>query len=287
MYLYSMFFLYANRGPWWVRMPERAIMTPLKRAYGVVLWMVESLAWLPSAVGAASAIAAAFFLAQVGDPPDMDVGRLVWGLIFTALSVGVSVLNEVWRQQRRKQETAEAAETRVLLTDALEPLLTDIGRMPRSTKRVRETALVKIVGNACGAVPVALPDGKALRVIIYNIEPAANGRRRLTVMNSSGRKDKPGKLTDEPGTRGEAIFEALRIGDPVFVADMDKSPDHSIEGKRYRTFISAPIIANGECYGMLSVDSPHVGSLDENDVVVVEFIATLLAIAFAEAARPS
>ncbi|WP_158252580.1 GAF domain-containing protein [Cryobacterium sp. Y57] len=248
---------------------------------------MEYVAWIPSALGGIAAVGAAVCWAFVGTGDAYNGTLFWWGMGLSAWTVLTNIMLEVWRHQSRKSERGEASRTRSLLTDALVPIIVDMARMPSKTRRVREIALVRIVSNACASINVALPEGENLRVIVYRIEEKQPDVMQLVSMNHIGRSDKPGKLIDVPSHRGAAIFQMIRLGKSLFVGDIAVSDEPGVErkGKRYGTFISSPIIADGKAYGMLSVDSPSVGSLDENDIVIVDVFAGLLAIAFAEAEK--
>lgn len=54
--------------------------------------------------------------------------------------------------------------------------------------------------------------------------------------------------------------------------------DGSMSG--YQTYISVPIWTERGVYGMVTVDAPNAGTLDEGDVALVEMVAELMSIPF-------
>ena len=82
--------------------------------------------------------------------------------------------------------------------------------------------------------------------------------------------------------RGDAALTWLRSGAPKFVPDTDREADPAWKGsgRGYRTYISVPILIKDEALGMLTVDAPVPGDLDETDVPLVEVLAGILAVGF-------
>ncbi|RFA15861.1 hypothetical protein B7R22_05490 [Subtercola boreus] len=255
--------------------------------YLVLVWSVDHLSWVPSLLGGVSAVFAAYFWSIVGDPPQIDEGAQHLGVLFTGLTLAFAGFVEVWRRQARNAERTEASQIRLLLGDAASPIVDELAKMASMNKLQRGQSLVKVVSNVCAAIPLVLPDAKQPRVIVYAIENDPAGYRRLTALNFFGRPDRPAALTDVPRSRGASIFKVIADGETVFEPDIRRSTRPGVQsaGKKYLTFISSPIITGTTAFGMVSIDCPIVGSLDQNDKPVVEFFANLLATAFALSRR--
>lgn len=262
-------------------------MTPLQRIHAAVDYVVQNLSWLPAGVNAAATVGAAISFALVGDVDDLNVGFLVLGTACTLLSIGLTIAIERWRRANKQGEREEAAQLQIVVTDAIMPLLADVAKMPKRPTSTNQKMLPRVIGNVSPSLKLFLPEAKRLRVVVYTVETKSDGRRRLVVTNAVGRKDSPRFFAEGDGGRGDAAFRMLSRGESIFVADVNKSalPGKERSGSGYRTFISASIVADELAYGMLSVDAPFPGDLDENDVPMVEVVAAILAIAFAEASK--
>lgn len=155
--------------------------------------------------------------------------------------------------------------------------------MPSKPSRVRATALEIVIGNAAAALQLMLPRANRLRIVVYRLEVKPDGKRQL-IPSAVGRNDNARRHVENDGGKGQRMFEFMARNEAMFVGDT-----HTTGGptdRSYRTFISTPIVAEDDAFGILCVDSPTPGSLDQADMPMVDVVAEILAIAFAEANRP-
>jgi len=214
--------------------------------------------------------------------------RLAGGISLAA-GVVLFVLNEIWNRQTAGGIRAERANFTLLLADALLPMIGRLSRMPAKDTDGRMAALETVLADVAMAAPALLPHADRMRVVVYRLEPAVGRRKRRLVPETYGRNDNAKKLSEGDGGRGDAVFAVLTSGKTQFVADVTKAnlPGGSRSGKGYRTFISAAVVADGSAYGVLNVDAPQPGDLDEGDKEAVEVLAGMLGLAFAIAEKAS
>jgi hypothetical protein len=263
---------------------------PSKRLHLALEWAMSRLSWVPP-VAHVIALAISSILFALSQKPDgtYDQTMVVWGVGLVALAIALNIFIEVWRRQAKAAEAEEGGQYTMTLEHAILPISDDLGRIPTAgSADARERVFQRLVGNVpLALIKVALSSARDIRVVIYSVKSQQGMKRHLVVERSSGRKDKPRVIKDKDGGRGERIFKWLDSApDPKFVADLNQTPpsDGNVPAA-YLTFISAPIRANDKLYGMLAIDAPNVGDLDESDKPAVAVIASLLGAAYA-AARP-
>ena len=251
--------------------PKRLLHNALEAAF-------ERMAWLPPVLSGTSAAAAAVLLALVGDlSKGEQVFRLVLGILFTVVSVSLTISIDWWRRRMDEAQTYETSQLSIAISDAIQPMADWVAAMPTQPLVKRKNTLTKVMGRACTGAILLFQEVTNIRVVIYRLN---EDRDTLVVDQHHGRAKKPGSFKKGDLGRGDAAFEMLTSGEPLF--EPDAPP-----GRSYRTFIAAPIAADGRGYGMLTIDAPNVGDLSESDMSLVVVLATLLAIAFAEAERGS
>jgi hypothetical protein len=212
-------------------------------------------------------------------------GWNVAGAICLGAGLVLFIIAESWRRETVKGARSERGNFTVLLADALLPLIRRLGTMPKRDSAGRSNVLEKVLGSVAMAAPALLPHAGRLRVVVYRLEPARGSRPRRLVPDTFGRKDHAKTLSEGDGGRGDAVFAVLTSGEADFVADVTKADlqGRARSGKKYQTFISAAITADDQAFGVLNVDAPRPGDLDEGDIVAVELLAELAGTAFAMA----
>lgn len=261
-------------------------MSLQKRVFAIVAWCARYLHWLPPFVQAAATVGSSVaFLFVFAVSGELDSVALTWGISLAFVSVASTLLIDLWRRQAKKWLVGERVQLQTTLNDAITPLLRDLGKMSAQDSGARARTLEGIIGRVSAALPLSLPEATRLRVVVYNVEPASGRRkRRLIPHRATGRSDAPRRLEDGDNAKGSRVFAWLDSGgSPTFVADVGDSEDHS--GRAYRTYVSTGMVLNNKLYGMVSVDSPNPGDLDESDKTIVEVYASLLAVAYAFAER--
>ena len=82
------------------------------------------------------------------------------------------------------------------------------------------------------------------------------------------------------GTTG-IIGRVMRTRSSAFVRDITLDPDYEVASDAVRSEITVPLIAGGDLLGVLNVEHPEVGGLDESDRSTLVLIAERLAAAIA------
>ena len=81
----------------------------------------------------------------------------------------------------------------------------------------------------------------------------------------------------------DAIQMVLNNGPRRFCPNIDETPPPGLDpaqfSEDYKTFISVPVVAGDTAYGMLTVDAPNPGDLEERDADLLGVMAGLAAIA--------
>ncbi|HEY3013469.1 MAG TPA: GAF domain-containing protein [Nocardioides sp.] len=197
------------------------------------------------------------------------------GILLTAL---LGLLRRWARALDARVDLDAAAQLRVALQDALQPLAENIAMLPALPKRRRHEQLKLVCTEAASALTMILRGVDRVRAVIYELNedgtempPVAHhgrGDNARTFVRGTPRGDNAIDLVLRART---VFYEDLANGErPVFV-------EGAVE---YKTFISVAIHAHGEGYGMLTVDAPRAGALTHLDQHVVKVIAAELAIAF-------
>lgn len=128
------------------------------------------------------------------------------------------------------------------------------------------------------------PGVRGLRSVIYEVSAST---QTIAVFKWQGRHDPPTDFVRGVG-RGDAVFASIETAteELVFVSDTWNIPSkQATYGENYRTFIAAPVRSKEDAYGMITLDSTQPGDLDSRDGDLLETVASVLALFFAEAAR--
>lgn len=267
---------------------HKVARTPHRRIYDAIKWATIHLSWAPPLIQALATVGAAI-LFIFGQTPEGDVSwpQVIWGGVLSLLSIATTVLIDTWRRHSQAGETAERIQLQVTLNDAVTPLSRELAKMSGQDAGGRARTLERIIGNVGSAIPAVLRVER-LRVVVYQVQEAHGRRKRCLIPHKSvGRKDAPDKFVDGDGARGDEVFAWLGHGKPLFEPDITLSelPGVDKSGDGYKTFISVPLLANEKAYGMLTVDAPTPGDLDESDTAIIEVFASLLATAYAFSER--
>lgn len=248
--------------------------------------VITKLGWLPSALTVVSTAAAAILFATVGDLRDGGQ-QLRFGIAIACLVVSVLLTLGIdwWRRSVEKAGTQEVAQYSIILSNAIQPMAEKIGLMPTQDAKARKKTATKVMGLAVFSLKLLLHNVEDIRAVVYIVN---DHQDTMEVELNAGRRETPSPFKLGDGGRGDAAFKMITSGgEALFVFDVDSGPTAGWKGSGsgYSTFISAPIRAGGRAYGMLAVDAPNPGDLSENDKPIVVVLATLLAIALAEADR--
>jgi transcriptional regulator with GAF, ATPase, and Fis domain len=206
----------------------------------------------------------------------------VLGIIFVSLGITITVFGELARRRSKVEYSQDDATSRIALEQGFVPSLEDLARMVGKPSTNRQRDYQRVLDTTSQVLQISFPKAD-VRVVIYRATDTAPGARKLMMENRHGRKGKPNPFSEGDGARGDAAFKWLTECTSMFVDDLSERrlPGWRGSGKGYKTFISAAIHADGRPIGMLTVDAPTPGDLDETDATLIESFAALLAVAFA------
>jgi hypothetical protein len=235
--------------------------------------------------GAVVAAVATFLLsAQAGQSSG---GARTWWLSLGAASTAATiVLGAVQhrltdRRRRTAEQVALEAEEELSLTlnGALAPITNYLGEMADA---VDESARDHVAGQLSQAVVEAVvklsTDGS--RSAFYRLDDNWRGLSREVW---SGRPSQPRPFFTAGTPDGDAVLDLVRSGDFVIVDDVESSPMVTPSpGAGYRTVAAVAVTAGSWPLGMLTVDAPVPGSLDQSDVELLRVLANLLGAGLAQ-----
>jgi GAF domain-containing protein len=99
----------------------------------------------------------------------------------------------------------------------------------------------------------------------------------------TGRADRPTRVLRRGRDVGDVAHGLVERRDSLLVGDA--GPWSGTTGE-YGAFLGVAVFADGRAFGLLTVDSPHVGGLDETDLMVTRALAHLLGAGLAVARTP-
>lgn len=194
------------------------------------------------------------------------------------------------RQARRRQWAAEDSErlariaTRIQIADVLRPLAETLAKMPSLSRAERLQQCESMKRGVVDAVAELLgPSRSRAGWFEYRdtrpprLDPVPDLRR--------GRADPQRTEFVGGSVEGDAALQLLVDDVNRFCPDVDLDPPPGWVPERhhgYRTFIAAPVVAEGRRFGMLTLDALEPGDLTENDVYAMSLLAKLLAAALAQ-----
>jgi GAF domain-containing protein len=213
------------------------------------------------------------------------VTRLLWSLLAVAGTSSTAVLAAVKEKQTRAATaTAVAAKTALAITlnRAGQPLvrsLTDVASA-RSFEE-RQTAvwalLARTVGIAAAQCGHDTQEKCATRSVFYQFVDD-NHLKRVVFEGRQG--DPRPCFCGDRSDNDRAALDLAKGEAAAHVPDVDQAPPpFDPRGRRYKTFIGAPVRAGGRSYGILFVDSDKAQTLTEVDTGYVILLAGVLATA--------
>lgn len=234
-------------------------------------------------------------------------GWLIVGLIVSVLSLGgLAALAKVQAQLRKRHAESQQAmeehkaqlvlEAKAKMAELLTPTVNGAHSVATSTA---ETAATRMKDRALVALSKILAlDGA--RFCLYLPEttkwgkPTSNNPEDEMVDTLEWDDDPPAGRTKPPRRqvfkRGESpvadanfvVLDKKRsrlISDWRKEAEGDKAHELDCEGASYSGFLVVPIVAGSISKGILTVDVPQAGLLDENHVAIAELAGRLLGVA--------
>lgn len=230
---------------------------------------------------------AAFFFAALNTYESWLYYYVVIGAIAFAASTVTTVSVDSARRKAESARVIEAASVQLALTDAFEPMMRTFGQMQVRPTDQRDGHFEKAIEKVLKSRLLMFDETIRTRMVIYEFEPPRQGRkRRLVVKDWDGRThDVPNSFVAGDKGRGDAVLKWLdsNPNDAKFDPDIEKNddPDYQGSGHGYRTYISVAIIVEQTVFGMISLDAPQPGDLDETDIPMMKVLASYLAAAYA------
>lgn len=237
-----------------------------------------------SAGAVVSAVATYLLSAQAGlSSGSARTWLLTLGAATTATTIILGAVQHWLTDRRRRtaeQVALEAAEELTLtLNGALGPITNYLGEMADA---VDESERDHVAGQLSQAVVEAVvklsPDGS--RSAFYHLD---DNWRGLTREAWSGRPSQPRPYFTAGTPDGDAVLDLVRSGDFVIVDDVAASPMVTPSpGAGYETVAAVAVTAGSWPLGMLTVDAPRAGTLDQSDVELLRVLANLLGAGLAQ-----
>lgn len=184
-----------------------------------------------------------------------------------------------------KSTSKAGAEARLEINDVLAPLTAALKIVPlEKPANKRRQAVVSFL-TAATAVCIQLAEGPKLRATFFEVVERDGGRAFAPTHLSVGRGDPPVSVFVEgDGGEGDEVWSYAREGWPRYEPDIKKSPTPHMDTSRprkYRSFITMPVMVAGEPVGLLTINSPRKKGLTGDDVVPMRVVAELCATAVA------
>lgn len=123
--------------------------------------------------------------------------------------------------------------------------------------------------------------GTEPRSSFYELQ-AGNPRRLVCSTLWKGRAHAPRSAFVEHTPAGDEAFRVLDDRVTNFVPNVNLTPPPGWPGPRdYETYIQAPVYNGDKLFGLLCVDAPKAGELEERDIRLIELLAQMLGCALA------
>jgi GAF domain. len=206
-------------------------------------------------------------------------------------SIAAAAVVPIVRNSRRESATARAdelavqarAEMRVAINDALSPLISALAELAAARAAADRKTLTERVLTLGVTVAAGLVDAVRARSTLYQLDPASTGWR-LVPTNNAGRSDQARTVFEEGTDAGDAVRAMVDGDEIVYCRDIRQEQPLgwvADPSRSYRTFISVPVTAGDEAFGMLTVNALEPDDLGDEDVSTMRVISAVLGAALA------
>lgn len=284
----------------------------LRKMFSRVAVMLEHDAALPALTGISFVGGTMITFSTIDNPHAMiswfpPTGWFIAGIIVSALSLmGLVALAIVQAQLRRKHTESQqhleerkaqlVLETKAAMAGYLTPVVNGAHRVATS---VAETAATNMKERSLVALRNIL-DLRDVRLCLYLLEttergnPISKNPKDRAVDTLEWDDDPPAGSTKPPRRqafeRGEspvddANFVVLDQRRSRLISDWrkesqgDKAHEIDCDGASYGGFLVVPIVAGSTAKGVLTIDVPQAGLLNESHVAIAELAGRLLGVA--------
>jgi hypothetical protein len=214
-------------------------------------------------------------------------GARTWWLVLGAVSTAATIVlgADQHRLTERRRRTAEQlavdAEEELALTlnGALAPITNYLGEMADAVDSSERDHVAGQLSQAVVEAVVKLsPEGS--RSAFYRLDDDWRG---LTREVWGGRPAQPRADFTAGTPDGDAVLDLVRSGDFVIIDHVSSSPMVTPSpGAGYATVAAVAVTAGSWPLGMLTLDAPVVGELDQSDIELMRVLANLLGAGLAQ-----
>lgn len=197
---------------------------------------------------------------------------------------------EVARQEKGVQQREIEARTnaRVEVGSALDPVvrtLADLaGSLRNATasqqKAVRQALRSEVVSLVVQIAPQIMGPRGSTRSCYLDLDPGPPSRKLVLSRYRGGRLDPQSQQEFIADTEhGKYVIAKVLHNEADYYPDLDQEapPGFDVSSVRYKTFISVPVVAGNDAYGLLTVDALHANDLAALDLDLMRVMADLVA----------
>jgi len=191
-----------------------------------------------------------------------------------------------------KSRATEAAETEALqaLQHQIGPVAQKLGELAEIATPTKRRELYSALCMQVVAVAAALPTKQGVRASLYRVSDVGGSRAFVPhPAYSQGREDRPRTVFVEGrDAEGNAVWADAVQRRIKFCRDVDADPPPGYDpqiARAYRTFITAPIVVDGQPVGLLTNSATRPGDLTDQDERTMSVLAHLLAVAYVVSGR--
>jgi hypothetical protein len=243
-------------------------------------WWDYVAAPLTLAAGAA-AVYCGPFIARPSPPGGIYGWWLTAQIAATLIAAGLPTYSAI-RAKRRELRAAQReidarTQARVEMNEAIDPIIRtlassaggDVVGLRRQVLSLVTKTAAEIIGPEHGT-----------RACYFDAKQGPP-KRLMPTQYRAGRLGSTRSEFVEGTDAGDAAIAMVQSGGHLLCVDTDAEPPpgwHNIP-RDYKTFISVAVVAGDTAYGMLTVDAPSPGDLNQRDVDLLTVMAGLVALA--------
>lgn len=200
-----------------------------------------------------------------------------WASVIAALAGAGAV--PFFKKLDERREKSALFRYQEQLGDGLEPLLQQMAKLSEANSvALHRSHLSGLVRHAMEASRHVVGQGR-VRASYYRVQGRGK-TARLMPEGHTGRGTMPQTEFRMGTPEGNYVFKEFDGDRSIVVLDTASCslPGWDRERARdYRAFISVPVRTSRKVYGMITVDAPEVGDLEEYDEMFIRCVALLLA----------
>lgn len=202
-----------------------------------------------------------------------------WWIVAPLIGIGIALQVLIVYGTRALRD--EVVEYKVLLDATMQPLVHALQLL--ASHRAKKDKDAQLMGVLTAVMVGARQLSRAgtnarVRASLFCLDEACQTPTLVPhPAFSMGRGDRPVSRFVRGEGEGKSVWEAAEKDELTFFADLAKEhpPGMDLSRKRsYRTFMTAPIRVDGRVVGLLTVNGPTPGDLDDSDALVMRILAT-------------